>query len=144
MQPRCNIGIINNVTLKTEKKIVKRGVNIAQVDVNLLMEIKISSSVMSGGSPRLWKQYSGPEGRDSKNKAYVEPGAETSLPTIYSKVIETIVDLIRADCRVNTDPAQTDPGEGFAFLPYSWAFNSRERGRGSGWAEDEVWVAGPE
>ncbi|KAK1119934.1 hypothetical protein K0M31_013007 [Melipona bicolor] len=30
------------------------------------------------------EQYSDP--RDSKNKAYVEPGAETSLPTIYSKV----------------------------------------------------------
>lgn len=30
------------------------------------------------------EQYSDP--KDSKNKAYVEPGAETSLPTIYSKV----------------------------------------------------------
>jgi len=29
------------------------------------------------------EQYSDP--RDSKSKAYVEPGAETSLPTIYSK-----------------------------------------------------------
>ena len=33
-----------------------------------------------------------------------------------------------------------NPGEGFAFLPYSWAFNSRERGGGG----DEVWVEGPE
>jgi len=29
------------------------------------------------------EQYSDP--RDSKSKAYVEPGAETSLPTIYSR-----------------------------------------------------------
>nr|KAF7423747.1 hypothetical protein H0235_009030 [Vespula pensylvanica] len=30
------------------------------------------------------EQYSDP--RDSKSKAYIEPGAETSLPTIYSRV----------------------------------------------------------
>lgn len=30
------------------------------------------------------EQYSDP--RDSKNKAYVEPGAESSLPTLYTKV----------------------------------------------------------
>lgn len=29
------------------------------------------------------EQYSDP--RDSKSKAYVEPGAESSLPTIYSR-----------------------------------------------------------
>lgn len=29
------------------------------------------------------EQYSDP--RDSKSKAYVEPGAESSLPTVYSR-----------------------------------------------------------
>ncbi|XP_034940683.1 uncharacterized protein hwt [Chelonus insularis] len=45
------------------------------------------------------EQYCDP--RDSKNRAYVEPGAETSLPAIYSKIN-------RNYCRPYTDPSASD------------------------------------
>ncbi|KAL2713152.1 transcription initiation factor TFIID subunit 1-like [Vespula squamosa] len=44
----------------------------------------LPSPTVENAEVEVVEQYSDP--RDSKSKAYIEPGAETSLPTIYSKV----------------------------------------------------------
>ncbi|KAG9436814.1 hypothetical protein HZU67_01771 [Apis mellifera carnica] len=56
----------------------------------------LPSPTVENAEVEVVEQYSDP--KDSKNKAYVEPGAETSLPTIYSKVN-------RNYCRPYTDPS---------------------------------------
>ncbi|XP_053975989.1 uncharacterized protein LOC128874883 [Hylaeus volcanicus] len=56
----------------------------------------LPSPTVENAEVEVVEQYSDP--RDSKNKAYVEPGADTSLPTIYSKVN-------RNYCRPYTDPS---------------------------------------
>ncbi|XP_078052116.1 SH2 domain-containing adapter heavyweight [Augochlora pura] len=56
----------------------------------------LPSPTVENAEVEVVEQYSDP--RDSKSKAYVEPGAESSLPTIYSKVN-------RNYCRPYTDPS---------------------------------------
>ncbi|KAK2579361.1 hypothetical protein KPH14_000982 [Odynerus spinipes] len=44
----------------------------------------LPSPTVENAEVEIVEQYSDP--RDSKSKAYIEPGAQASLPTIYSKV----------------------------------------------------------
>ncbi|XP_014486676.1 PREDICTED: uncharacterized protein LOC106750688 [Dinoponera quadriceps] len=56
----------------------------------------LPSPTVENAEVEVVEQYSDP--RDSKSKAYVEPGAESSLPTIYSRAN-------RNYCRPYTDPS---------------------------------------